>query len=50
MDNRAADNAAEMEKLEGNVWHHVEDGKTMQEVPFEINQRFTHRGGFSLCN
>ena len=30
------------------VWHHHEDGKTMQEVNRKIHDRFTHRGGFSL--
>jgi hypothetical protein len=29
------------------VWHHNEDGKTMQEVDREIHRRFTHRGGVS---
>lgn len=29
------------------VWHHHEDGKTMQEVDKNIHERFRHRGGVS---
>lgn len=31
-----------------NVWHHSQDGCTMQEVIGEIHRRFTHKGGFAL--
>jgi hypothetical protein len=30
------------------VWHHHEDGKTMQEVIRTVHDRFTHKGGVSL--
>ncbi len=30
------------------VWHHKEDGKTMQEVDRTIHDRFTHKGGVSV--
>lgn len=32
---------------EGYVWHHVEDGKTMQLIPQEIHNNFPHTGGAS---
>jgi hypothetical protein len=32
---------------EGYVWHHVEDGRTMQLVPDYINNKFPHTGGAS---
>lgn len=32
----------------GWVWHHVEDARTMQLIPFEINNRFFHQGGASM--
>ena len=32
---------------EGYVWHHVEDGKTMQLIPQDIHQHFPHTGGAS---
>ena len=32
---------------EGYVWHHVEDGKTMQFIPQDIHQHFPHTGGAS---
>ena len=32
---------------EETVWHHNEDGKTMQEVDRTIHERFTHNGGVS---
>ncbi|MCX2429253.1 PAAR-like protein [Pedobacter sp. GR22-10] len=32
---------------EETVWHHHEDGKTMQEVDRTIHDRFTHQGGVS---
>ena len=35
-------------KLAENTWHHNENGTTMQEIPTDIHQRFTHRGGVSL--
>ncbi len=31
-----------------NVWHHSQDGHTMQEVDGEIHRRFTHKGGHAL--
>uniref|UniRef100_UPI0036DE4EFA HNH endonuclease n=1 Tax=Photorhabdus sp. RM322S TaxID=3342825 RepID=UPI0036DE4EFA len=30
-----------------NTWHHHENGKTMQEVPKNIHNKFTHLGGAS---
>lgn len=35
-------------KLEENSWHHHEDTVTMQELPKEIHNRFTHIGGVSI--
>lgn len=32
---------------EGYVWHHVEDGKTMQLIPQEIHNNFPHTGDAS---
>lgn len=49
MDRRLADKLAPNgPRMRGNVWHHSEDGHTMQEVDGEIHRRFTHRGGHSL--
>ena len=31
-------------KLPGNIWHHKQNTKTMQEVPRDIHERFTHYG------
>ncbi|MBR6502285.1 MAG: HNH endonuclease [Clostridia bacterium] len=33
---------------EGHVWHHSQDGHTMEEISREIHERFTHKGGYSL--
>ena len=33
---------------EGHVWHHSQDGCTMEEISREIHERFTHKGGYSL--
>jgi hypothetical protein len=33
--------------LPGNTWHHQQNMRTMQEVPREIHERFTHYGGRS---
>lgn len=33
---------------EGHVWHHSEDGHTMEEISRGIHERFTHKGGYSL--
>jgi hypothetical protein len=30
------------------TWHHVEDGETMQLVPFDLNQYVPHEGGATL--
>ena len=32
----------------GHVWHHSQDGYTMEEISKEIHERFTHKGGYSL--
>ena len=29
----------------GNVWHHSEDGETLQEISGKIHKQFTHQGG-----
>ena len=29
------------------VWHHSQDGFTMEEVNYDIHRRFTHKGGIS---
>lgn len=34
---------------DGWVWHHVEDARTMQLIPFEINRDFYHLGGASIA-
>lgn len=31
------------------TWHHNEDGKTMQLVPYDIHKKFSHSGGISLA-
>jgi hypothetical protein len=33
-----------------NTWHHLQDGRTMQEIDKGIHKGFTHRGGMSLKN
>ena len=33
---------------DGYVWHHVEDGKTMQLIPKDIHDAFPHTGGASI--
>jgi hypothetical protein len=33
---------------EGYVWHHVEDGKTMQLVPQGIHSKARHTGGTAV--
>ncbi|QBX99536.1 hypothetical protein E2K80_01340 [Rhodophyticola sp. CCM32] len=33
----------------GWVWHHVEDARTMQLIPLEINRDFYHLGGASIA-
>ncbi len=35
--------------LPENTWHHHENMRTMQEIPTEIHNRFTHVGGVSIC-
>jgi len=35
---------------EGYVWHHNEDGKTMQLVPFDLHDSVKHRGGVYVVN
>lgn len=48
-DFKRADKLAPMgPKLEENTWHHLEDGKTMQEINKKIHKEFTHAGGMSL--
>ena len=32
---------------DGYVWHHVEDGKTMQLIPQDVHNNFPHTGGAS---
>lgn len=32
----------------GYSWHHVEDGKTMELVPEDVHQEFSHTGGASI--
>ncbi len=44
-----ADKLAKKQRLEGNVWHHHEDLTRMQEVPFAINNRFSHKGGSAFA-
>jgi hypothetical protein len=51
IDQGLADEAAGFKKGEtpqGYVWHHVEDGKTMQLVPQYINNNTPHTGGAAL--
>ena len=33
---------------DGYVWHHVEDGKTMQLVPQDIHSQVGHTGGAAV--
>jgi|GEM_PF-1244920 len=42
---QADEKAPEGPKLDENTWHHQQNMKTMQEVPYEIHRRFTHFGG-----
>ncbi len=35
------------ETPEGYVWHHVEDGTTMQLIPKDVHNNFPHTGGAS---
>jgi len=35
-------------KPEGYIWHHVEDGKTMQLVPEKLHRKIPHTGGAAL--
>jgi len=47
-DVKAANEAAGYKKTpEGMVWHHHQDGKTMQFVPRDIHTKTGHDGGFS---
>ncbi|TKD12428.1 PAAR-like domain-containing protein [Polyangium fumosum] len=50
-DNRAADEAAgiteKMRKEEEYIWHHHQDGKTMQLIKKDVHQEFYHTGGMS---
>jgi hypothetical protein len=49
LDSTLADQMAPLgQKLADSQWHHVEDLKTMQEIPGVIHQRFNHQGGVSL--
>ena len=49
VDRRKADRLAPNgSRQRGNVWHHSQDGHTMQEIDGELHRRFTHKGGFTL--
>lgn len=43
-DAKAPNGAADYSK---NTWHHHQNGTTMQEVPRDIHNEFTHKGGVS---
>lgn len=46
-----ADNSAPLgPKKRGNTWHHQQNMRTMQEVPRDIHERFTHYGARYLLN
>ena len=46
-----ADNSAPLgPKKRGNTWHHKQNMRTMQEVPRDIHERFTHYGARYLLN
>lgn len=46
-----ADNSAPLgRKKRGNTWHHKQNMRTMQEVPRDIHERFTHYGARHLLN
>lgn len=48
-DEKIANKAIGLDKTPDNyVWHHVEDGKTMQLVPKDIHAAFPHTGGASV--
>jgi hypothetical protein len=48
LDVDAANRAAGLKETpEGMTWHHHQDGKTMQLVPFDIHRDTGHTGGFS---
>jgi len=52
VDNKLANQAAGFGDAgtapKGYVWHHVEDGKTMQLVPFELHDATRHTGGTAI--
>ena len=49
VDERLANKAAKLDKTpEGWVWHHVEDGRTMQLIPREIHDAAPHTGGSAI--
>lgn len=55
MDFRAANKAAGLERYgdrapRGFVWHHCEDGRTMQLVPFDIHDAIRHTGGEAVLD
>jgi hypothetical protein len=35
-------------KKPGNTWHHKQNLKTMQEVPYKVHKRFSHYGARSI--
>ena len=48
IDKRLADKLAQTDHVKkGHVWHHSQDGYTMEEISREIHERFTHKGGIS---
>jgi len=49
IDERLANEAVGLQKTpKGYVWHHVEDGKTMQLVPIDIHDDVKHTGGAAV--
>jgi hypothetical protein len=48
-DAKLANDAAGLSRTpDGYVWHHVQDGKTMQLVPQSVHNNFPHSGGSSV--
>jgi hypothetical protein len=46
-DFKKADQLAPNPKSPDSIWHHSEDGRTLQEVDARIHRQFTHEGGIA---
>ncbi|SFR83423.1 HNH endonuclease [Anaeromicropila populeti] len=46
-DKKAMEDNKQPRNIGCNLWHHHEDGHTMQEISVTFHRRFTHRGGMA---